>query len=233
MVVDIKEKTYMKISYKMAPSILAADFSKLGEEIERLEKNGADYVHIDVMDGTFVPNISVGIPVVRSLRKCTNMFFDVHLMINDPIRYVERFAEVGANGITIHVEACEDVEATLDKIIETDAKPALSISPDTPAEAVIPYLNKVKMVLIMSVYPGYGGQSFIEATLEKARILRAYINDNNLDVDIEMDGGIKLDNVEKVVEAGVNVIVAGTGVFRGELPENMKKFREVFEKQMI
>lgn len=233
MVVDIKEKTYMKISYKMAPSILAADFSKLGEEIERLEKNGADYVHIDVMDGTFVPNISVGIPVVRSLRKCTNMFFDVHLMINEPIRYVERFAEVGANGITIHVEACEDVEATLDKIIETGAKPALSISPDTPAEAVIPYLNKVKMVLIMSVYPGYGGQSFIEATLEKARILRAYINDNNLDVDIEMDGGIKLDNVEKVVEAGVNVIVAGTGVFRGELPENMKKFREVFEKQMI
>lgn len=218
----------MKIEYKMAPSILAADFSKLGEEIGRLDDNNADYVHIDVMDGAFVPNISIGIPVVRSLRKCTELFFDVHLMVNEPIRYIEKFAEAGADGITVHAEACEDLSATLDKIIEMGKKAAVSISPDTDIDVILPYLDKVNMVLLMSVYPGYGGQKLIERTLDKAKALRKYISENGLDIDIEMDGGIKIENVKKVVEAGVNVIVAGTGVFRGDMAENMKGFRDVF-----
>lgn len=220
----------MDTKYKMAPSILAADFSRLGEEIGRLEKNGAEYVHIDVMDGAFVPNISIGIPVIRSLRKCTDLFFDVHLMVNEPIRYIDRFAEAGADGITVHAEACTDLEATLDKIAQTGKKPAVSINPDTGIDAVIPYLDKVGMVLLMSVYPGYGGQKFIVETLDKSAALREYITKNKLDIDIEMDGGIKLDNVKKVVDAGVNVIVAGTGVFRGDLSANMKSFREIFNK---
>ncbi len=218
----------MDIKYKMAPSILAADFSCLGEEIGRLDRNGAEYVHIDVMDGAFVPNISIGIPVIRSLRKCTDLFFDVHLMVNEPIRYIDKFAEAGADGITVHVEACADLGATLDKIAEAGKKPAVSLNPDTDLEAVIPYLDKVDMVLLMSVYPGYGGQKLIYETLDKSAALREYITKHNLDIDIEMDGGIKLDNVKKVVDAGVNVIVAGTGVFRGDLSANMKSFREVF-----
>ena len=196
----------MKLQYKLAPSLLAADFSCLGNEISRIENEGADYVHIDVMDGLFVPNISIGLPVIRSVRKCTDMFFDVHLMIQEPMRYIENFAEAGADGITIHAEACADIDV------------------------VIPYLDRVNMVLLMSVYPGYGGQKFIERILDKAVALRKYINDNGLDVDIEMDGGIKLANAKRVVEAGVNVLVAGTGVFKGDFKENMEGFKKIFEE---
>lgn len=220
----------MVTEYKLAPSILAADFAKLADELARLKSAKADYVHIDVMDGMFVPNISVGIPVVRSIRQYSDMFFDVHLMIEEPARYIERFAAAGADGITVHVEACNDMEETLDEIDKSGAKPAICLSPDTPYTAVLPYLDRVYMVLVMSVYPGYGGQELIESTLTKAGKIRKYINEHNLNVDIEMDGGIKLSNLERVLDSGVNVIVAGTGVFKGDLDENVKNFHDAFDR---
>lgn len=218
----------MKPEYKLAPSILAADFAKLADELAKLKNAEADYVHIDVMDGMFVPNISIGIPVVRSIRQYSDMFFDVHLMIEEPIRYIERFAKAGADGITVHVEACSDMDKTIDEIEKAGVKSAICLSPDTPYESVIPYLDRVYMVLVMSVYPGYGGQELIESTLVKAKAIRQYINEHNLNVDIEMDGGIKLSNLEHVLDNGVNVIVAGTGVFKGELYENVKNFKNAF-----
>lgn len=216
--------------YKISPSILAADVSRFGEELAAVSQAGADYIHIDIMDGMFVQNISFGVPVVEGIRKCVDTFFDVHLMVHEPIRYIRDFAEAGADGITIHVEACEDLEATIDEIHSHGKKAAVSIKPRTDIDTILDILPKVYMVLVMTVEPGYGGQKIRRDTFDKIIRLRQYIEEHNLDVDIEVDGGVDLENVREVLDAGANVIVAGTKVFHGDVEENMKNFRKILEQ---
>ena len=218
------------MKYILAPSILAADFKNLGDEIKSTEENGAQYLHFDVMDGLFVPSISFGMPVLKSIKSCTKQVMDAHLMINEPIRYVEAFKEAGADLITIHLEACEDVDATLNKIKECGLKAGISICPDTPVSALEPYMDKVDMVLIMSVHPGFGGQKFIENSLEKIRETRALANEKGLDLDIQVDGGIYLTNVREVLDAGANIIVAGSAVMKGgNGAENTRQLMEILK----
>lgn len=216
--------------YKISPSILAADVSRFGEELAAVSQAGADYIHIDIMDGMFVQNISFGVPVVEGIRKCVDTFFDVHLMVHEPIRYIRDFAEAGADGITVHVEACEDLEATIDEIHNHGKKAAVSIKPRTDIDTILDILPKVYMVLVMTVEPGYGGQKIRRDTFNKIIRLRQYIEEHNLDVDIEVDGGVDLENVREVLDAGANVIVAGTKVFHGDVEENMKNFRKILEQ---
>ena len=216
--------------YKISPSILAADVSRFGEELAAVSEAGADYIHIDIMDGMFVQNISFGVPVVEGIRKCVDTFFDVHLMVHEPIRYIRDFAEAGADGITVHVEACEDLEATIDEIHNHGKKAAVSIKPRTDIDIILDILPKVYMVLVMTVEPGYGGQKIRRDTFDKIIRLRQYIEEHNLDVDIEVDGGVDLDNVREVLDAGAYVIVAGTKVFHGDVEENMKNFRRILEQ---
>jgi len=210
----------------LAPSILAADCTIMGEQIESVKEGGAKYLHIDVMDGVFVPSISYGMCVVQSLRKIKDIVFDVHLMITEPIRYIEEFAKAGADIITVHLEACEDVQATLLKIKECGCKVGLSIKPGTAVKEVMPYLGLVDMILIMCVEPGFGGQKFIEASTDRVREVRKMIADAGLVVDVEVDGGINIQNVDMIIEAGANVIVAGSAVFGGDVLANTKAFVE-------
>ena len=214
----------------LAPSMLAADFKQLGNEIKLIEENGAQYLHFDVMDGIFVPSISFGMPVLESIRPATNLVCDVHLMITEPIRYIEVFKKAGADLITIHLEACEDVNATIEKIRECGLKVGISICPETPVSALGKYVDKVDMVLIMSVHPGFGGQKFIPESLDKIRELKAMLDEKNLEVDIQVDGGIYTSNVEEVVKAGANIIVAGSAIFRGDVAQNTKDMLSILEK---
>ena len=208
----------------LSPSILSADFGRLGEQIKEVEHAGAQYLHIDVMDGLFVPSISYGMPVIASIRKCSSIFFDVHLMIEKPERYLQEFADSGADLINFHLEATADAEGTIAKIRELNKKVGITIKPGTPAEAVEPYLNKVDMVLVMTVEPGFGGQKLIPECLDKVTEIRRMADARGLHTDIEVDGGINADNVELALQAGANVIVAGSAVFKNNISENVKQF---------
>lgn len=211
----------------LAPSILSGDFKCLGEQLKITEEAGAQYIHFDVMDGMFVPSISFGMPVLASIRGVTGQVMDVHLMIEEPVRYVEEFAKCGADIITVHLEACRDLSETLYKIHACGVKAGISIKPATPVEALLPYLDRAEMFLVMSVEPGFGGQAFIPESLDKIRKLRKLLDERNLPADLEVDGGIYPSNVAEVLEAGANVIVSGSGVFKNEIRDNTEKFMEI------
>lgn len=212
----------------LAPSILSADFANLGNDIKTIDNAGADYVHIDVMDGKFVPSISFGMPVMKAIRKYTDKVFDVHLMIEEPGRYINEFKEAGADIITVHAEACCHLNRTLQAIKNAGCKTGVALNPATPLSVLDYVLEYTDMVLIMSVNPGFGGQSYIPNSTEKIAQIRDIIDKRGLDTDIEVDGGINQSNVTEVIDAGANVIVAGSAVFNGDAQKNVEAFKEIF-----
>ena len=201
---------------KISPSILSSDYGNLSSELKRMEACGADMLHIDVMDGHFVPNITLGAPIVKCIRKSSTLPFDVHLMISDPYKYIPDFVNAGSDIITFHAEADSDIEKTIDLILASGKKAGLSVKPKTPVEAVYPYLDKLSMVLVMTVEPGFGGQSFMEDMMPKVSAIRSEIDRRGLDVDIQVDGGINKDTISIAAKAGANVFVSGNAIFSSD-----------------
>lgn len=214
----------------LSPSILSADFSKLGDEVRLLDEAGAQYVHIDVMDGMFVPSISVGLPVIKSIRPCSDRIFDVHLMIEDPDRYIHEFVDAGADLITVHAESCRHLDRTIHAIKEKGVLASVALNPSTPLSVLDYVLPELDMVLLMSVNPGFGGQKYIPYSTQKIRDLRKKIIGTGQQIDIEVDGGVNLENIREIMNAGANIIVAGSAVFRGDTRKNVEAFLKIMEE---
>ena len=218
----------MELQDKIAPSVLSADFARLGEEVAEVERAGADMIHFDVMDGHFVPNLSIGIPVLESLRKVTRLPLDAHLMIENPEHYVEVFVKSGANSVSVHAEVCKDIPAMAKRLHDLGARASIGINPETDVQRVLPFAAQLDMILIMSIHPGFGGQEFIPAALETLRAVRRELDRRALKVDIEIDGGVKLDNIAEVKAAGANVFVSGSGIFgQGDYRKVVKEMRDL------
>ncbi len=217
----------MGADHKIAPSILSADFARLGDEIRRVEEAGADLIHFDVMDGHFVPNLSIGVPVMESVRRITRLPLDAHLMIAEPARYLQTFIEAGASSISVHAEVCDDLPMIARRIRELGARASVAINPETPVDRALAAAEHLDMILVMSVHPGFGGQGFIAATLQKLREVRRELDRRGLTIDVEVDGGIKLDNIAAVAAAGANVFVSGSGIFgHGDYRDIIARMRE-------
>ncbi|MGL4607624.1 MAG: ribulose-phosphate 3-epimerase [Eubacteriaceae bacterium] len=216
------------MNYKIAPSMLSADFGNLERDLKKVEESGADWLHVDVMDGNFVPNITIGPDQVAQLRKTINIPFDVHLMIREPLKYIDKFADAGADIITVHVESQGEIRECIRAIKAKGKKVGLVVSPDTPISILEPYLNEINMILIMSVYPGFGGQSYIKSSTQKIRDCKKMIGDRP--IDIEIDGGVNFETLEEIIAAGANIIVSGSCLYHGDMKENIDRFKKIIHQ---